>query len=46
MLPSRRLLLHAATLGFKHPVSGAALRFESPLPASYESELQRLRGRR
>jgi 23S rRNA pseudouridine1911/1915/1917 synthase len=46
LLPSHRLLLHAATLGFVHPVSGAALRFDSPLPASYESELQRLRGKR
>jgi 23S rRNA pseudouridine1911/1915/1917 synthase len=45
LLPSRRLLLHAATLGFTHPVSGASLHFESPLPASFESELQRLRPR-
>lgn len=28
-----RQALHAAVLGFGHPVSGAALRFESPLPA-------------
>jgi len=27
-----RQALHAATLGFVHPVSGAALRFEAPLP--------------
>jgi 23S rRNA pseudouridine1911/1915/1917 synthase len=27
-----RQALHAAVLGFVHPVSGAALRFESPLP--------------
>jgi 23S rRNA pseudouridine1911/1915/1917 synthase len=27
-----RQMLHAAVLGFRHPVSGAALRFESPLP--------------
>jgi 23S rRNA pseudouridine1911/1915/1917 synthase len=43
LLPSRRLLLHAATLGFTHPVSGKPLHFESPLPASFENELQRLR---
>jgi len=27
-----RLFLHAAELGFQHPVSGAAMRFEAPLP--------------
>jgi 23S rRNA pseudouridine1911/1915/1917 synthase len=43
LLPSRRLLLHAATLGFTHPVSGKPLHFESPLPPSFEKELQRLR---
>jgi 23S rRNA pseudouridine1911/1915/1917 synthase len=29
----RRQALHAAVLGFVHPVTGQALRFESPLPA-------------
>jgi len=29
----QRQALHAAVLGFKHPISGAPLRFESPLPA-------------
>jgi 23S rRNA pseudouridine1911/1915/1917 synthase len=29
----RRQALHAAVLGFVHPVTGEALRFESPLPA-------------
>jgi 23S rRNA pseudouridine1911/1915/1917 synthase len=28
-----RQALHAAVLGFRHPVTGAALRFETPLPA-------------
>ncbi len=28
-----RQALHAATLGFTHPVSGEAMRFEAPLPA-------------
>lgn len=28
-----RQALHAAVLGFEHPVTGAALRFEAPLPA-------------
>jgi 23S rRNA pseudouridine1911/1915/1917 synthase len=27
-----RLFLHAAELGFEHPVSGAAMRFQAPLP--------------
>jgi 23S rRNA pseudouridine1911/1915/1917 synthase len=29
----KRQALHAAVLGFRHPVSGETLRFESPLPA-------------
>lgn len=31
-LSFRRQALHAGTLGFAHPVTGAAMRFESPLP--------------
>ena len=42
-LPSARLLLHAATLGFKHPISGVQVRTESPLPPDFLSELARLR---
>jgi 23S rRNA pseudouridine1911/1915/1917 synthase len=34
-LPATRLLLHAATLGFQHPVTGETLHFESPLPADF-----------
>ncbi len=34
-----RQALHAATLGFRHPVTGQILRFDSPLP----EDLQRLR---
>ena len=30
--PFKRLALHARLLGFTHPVTGQALRFESPLP--------------
>ena len=37
---SKRLALHAAALGFCHPVSGEALRFESPLPAEFEKFLR------
>jgi 23S rRNA pseudouridine1911/1915/1917 synthase len=44
-LSSPRLLLHAATLGFKHPVSGTVVRLSSPLPADFNAELSRLRRR-
>jgi 23S rRNA pseudouridine1911/1915/1917 synthase len=43
LLPSHRLLLHAATLRFNHPVTGERLQFASALPPSFEAELQRLR---
>jgi 23S rRNA pseudouridine1911/1915/1917 synthase len=39
-----RQALHAASLGFAHPVTGAALRFEAPLPADMEALLAALRG--
>ena len=45
LLPAQRLLLHAATLGFDHPVTGEPLHFASELPSSFETELRRLRGR-
>lgn len=32
----RRLALHAAVLGFEHPRTHQALRFESPLPGEFE----------
>lgn len=35
-----RQALHAATLGFAHPVTGAALRFESPLPEDFAGLLR------
>jgi 23S rRNA pseudouridine1911/1915/1917 synthase len=31
--PAPRLMLHAATLGFAHPISGEPMRFERPPPA-------------
>jgi len=40
---ARRLALHAAVLGFVHPGTGQALRFESPLPAEFERFLARQR---
>jgi 23S rRNA pseudouridine1911/1915/1917 synthase len=42
-LPSARLLLHAETLGFVHPVTGANLRFTSDLPPDFVEILDRLR---
>ncbi|MCA9037362.1 MAG: hypothetical protein KDA91_19635, partial [Planctomycetaceae bacterium] len=30
--PFKRLALHAATLGFRHPITDEALRFESSMP--------------
>lgn len=38
-----RQALHAAVLGFPHPISGAALRFEAPLPADFQIALRALR---
>jgi 23S rRNA pseudouridine1911/1915/1917 synthase len=38
-----RQALHAATLGFVHPVSGARLAFEAPLPPDLEQLLRVLR---
>lgn len=34
-----RQALHAAVLGFQHPVSGENMRFEAPLPADFETLL-------
>ncbi|MEO1135163.1 MAG: RluA family pseudouridine synthase [Pseudomonadota bacterium] len=39
----RRQALHAKVLGFQHPVSGAALRFEAPAPADFQRLLAALR---
>ena len=39
-----RQALHAATLGFVHPVTGEELEFESPIPADMSSLLNALRG--
>jgi 23S rRNA pseudouridine1911/1915/1917 synthase len=37
-----RQALHAATLGFQHPVTGRALRFESSLPADIQALIRTL----
>lgn len=39
-----RQALHAATLGFTHPATGAELRFESPLPADMAALVAALGG--
>jgi 23S rRNA pseudouridine1911/1915/1917 synthase len=39
-----RQALHAAVLGFDHPITGAALRFESPLPADMAGLIAALKG--
>lgn len=44
-LPASRLLLHAATLGFSHPIDGRRLAFESEPPADFQRALERLTGR-
>jgi 23S rRNA pseudouridine1911/1915/1917 synthase len=41
--PAPRMALHATTLGFAHPTSGAPLSFASPLPADLAEWLIRLR---
>ncbi|MCO5169300.1 MAG: RluA family pseudouridine synthase [Planctomycetes bacterium] len=43
LLESPRLLLHAATLGFPHPITGRPLRFEAALPPDFLAVLERLR---
>ncbi len=42
-IPLPRPFLHAATLGFDHPVTGERLRFEEPLPPELQVVLDRLR---
>ncbi len=38
-----RQALHAAILGFEHPVSGVSLRFEAPLPPDFAQLLETLK---
>ncbi len=40
---ARRVMLHAAELGFVHPVSGEELRFTSPVPDDFRRLLSRIR---
>jgi 23S rRNA pseudouridine1911/1915/1917 synthase len=39
-----RQALHAASLGFVHPVTGAAMSFEAPMPGDMAALLAALRG--
>ena len=40
-----RVALHAAELGFEHPITGESLRFAMPLPADLATLIARLRSR-
>lgn len=42
-LPSARLLLHAETLGFVHPVTGEKISLRRPPPGDFQGPLSRLR---
>jgi len=42
VLASPRLLLHAATLGFDHPVTGARVELSAPLPPDFIVVLEQL----
>jgi 23S rRNA pseudouridine1911/1915/1917 synthase len=44
LLPAPRVLLHAAELGFIHPVTHAELRFARPIPEDMASVVERERG--
>jgi 23S rRNA pseudouridine1911/1915/1917 synthase len=43
LLTSARLMLHAATLGFVHPVTGERISLSSPLPPDFTAVVDRLR---
>jgi 23S rRNA pseudouridine1911/1915/1917 synthase len=45
LLPAPRVLLHAAELGFVHPVTGRDMRFERPIPEDMASVIERERSR-
>lgn len=43
IIPASRIMLHAAVLGFEHPTTGRALRFELPAPDDFQAQLASLR---
>lgn len=46
LVPAPRVMLHAAELGFEHPATGEALRWESPLPKDMAEMVAFLSGER
>jgi 23S rRNA pseudouridine1911/1915/1917 synthase len=42
LINSPRLLLHAATLGFEHPITGERVSLSSPLPPDFTAVVERL----
>ena len=42
VIASPRLLLHAATLGFEHPITGERVELESALPPDFTTQVDRL----
>jgi 23S rRNA pseudouridine1911/1915/1917 synthase len=42
LLTSSRLLLHAATLGFEHPITGERVSLSAPLPPDFTAVVDRL----
>jgi 23S rRNA pseudouridine1911/1915/1917 synthase len=42
LLTAGRLMLHAATLGFEHPITGARVALSSPLPPDFTAVVHRL----
>lgn len=45
LIPAPRLMLHAAELGFEHPVDDRPMLFQEPPPADFQETLERLRRR-
>ena len=43
MIPAGRPMLHAAELGFEHPLDERPMHFEDPLPADMRALVERLR---
>ena len=43
ILTSARLMLHAATLGFEHPITGERVELAAPIPPDFNAVVERLR---
>ena len=46
LIEAPRLMLHAKVLGFAHPITGAPLRFEDPIPEDMQRVIDRLRSKK